>query len=80
MKSFRNSKFESRTLRDGGIWFSWVVQCLPILCVLKRPCLIIHYLGIIAKTKQMADKEDMWISKQEWEEQGPRVLEKLGKR
>jgi actin-related protein 2 len=29
---------------------------------------------------QMADKEDMWISKQEWEEQGSRALEKLGAR
>ena len=29
---------------------------------------------------QMADKENMWISKQEWQEQGPRVLEKLGPR
>ena len=28
----------------------------------------------------MADKDHMWISKQEWEEQGPRVLEKLGPR
>ena len=30
--------------------------------------------------KQMADKQDMWISKQEWEEQGTRALEKLGAR
>ena len=29
---------------------------------------------------QMADKENMWITKQEWQEQGPRVLEKLGPR
>ena len=29
---------------------------------------------------QMADKENMWISKQEWEEQGPRALEMLGPR
>jgi actin-related protein 2 len=29
---------------------------------------------------KMADKEDMWISKQEWEEQGSRALEKLGAR
>ena len=29
---------------------------------------------------QMADKENMWITKQEWDEQGPRVLEKLGPR
>ena len=29
---------------------------------------------------QMADKENMWITKQEWEEQGARALEKLGKR
>lgn len=32
------------------------------------------------RANQMADKEDMWISKQEWQEQGPRALEKLGKR
>lgn len=29
---------------------------------------------------QMSDKENMWISKQEWQEQGPRILEKLGPR
>lgn len=29
---------------------------------------------------QMADKENMWITKAEWQEQGPRVLEKLGPR
>ena len=29
---------------------------------------------------QMADKENMWISKQEWEEQGARAMEKLGPR
>jgi len=29
---------------------------------------------------QMADKENMWISKAEWEEQGPRAIEKLGSR
>lgn len=28
----------------------------------------------------MADKENMWITKQEWEEQGPQVLTKLGPR
>ena len=32
------------------------------------------------ESSQMADKENMWITKQEWEEQGPRVLEKLGPR
>jgi actin-related protein 2 len=34
----------------------------------------------LAHIAQMADKEDMWISKQEWEEQGTRALEKLGAR
>lgn len=29
---------------------------------------------------QIADKEDMWVTKQEWEEQGARALEKLGPR
>ena len=29
---------------------------------------------------QMADKDNMWISKQEWQEQGARALEKLGAR
>ena len=33
-----------------------------------------------ADEAQMADKENMWISKQEWEEQGARALEKLGAR
>ena len=28
----------------------------------------------------MADKENMWVSKQEWEEQGAKSLEKLGTR
>lgn len=39
-----------------------------------------HSLFSAADTLQMADKEDMWISKQEWEEQGLRILEKLGPR
>ncbi|EAA65449.1 hypothetical protein AN0673.2 [Aspergillus nidulans FGSC A4] len=30
--------------------------------------------------KQIADKEDMWVTKQEWEEQGARALAKLGPR
>jgi actin-related protein 2 len=29
---------------------------------------------------QLADKENMWISKQEWQEQGARILSKLGPR
>lgn len=29
---------------------------------------------------QIADKEDMWVSKQEWAEQGARALDKLGPR
>lgn len=29
---------------------------------------------------QIADKEDMWVTKQEWQEQGARALEKLGPR
>ena len=28
----------------------------------------------------MADKENVWVSKAEWDEQGARVLEKLGPR
>lgn len=38
------------------------------------------FLGGAVLANIMADKEDMWISKAEWEEQGPRVLEKLGPR
>ncbi|KAK9462463.1 actin family [Lipomyces oligophaga] len=38
------------------------------------------FLGGAVLANIMADKEHMWISKQEWEEQGPRVLEKLGPR
>lgn len=29
---------------------------------------------------QIADKDDMWVTKQEWEEQGARALAKLGAR
>lgn len=29
---------------------------------------------------QMAERDNMWISKQEWQEQGSRALEKLGAR
>lgn len=29
---------------------------------------------------QMADKDNMWISKAEWQEQGAKALEKLGPR
>ncbi|KAI9772990.1 MAG: Arp2/3 complex subunit, actin nucleation center [Geoglossum umbratile] len=38
------------------------------------------FLGGAVLANIMADKENMWITKQEWEEQGPRVLEKLGPR
>ncbi|KAL2038154.1 hypothetical protein N7G274_009102 [Stereocaulon virgatum] len=38
------------------------------------------FLGGAVLANIMSDKENMWISKQEWEEQGPRVLEKLGPR
>ena len=40
------------------------------------PFIMLHFLTVT----QMSDKENMWISKQEWEEQGPRILEKLGPR
>ena len=35
---------------------------------------------ILTSNVQMADKESMWISKQEWQEQGARALDKLGAR
>ncbi|KAK9365686.1 actin family [Lipomyces kononenkoae] len=38
------------------------------------------FLGGAVLANIMADKEHMWISKEEWEEQGPRILEKLGPR
>jgi actin-related protein 2 len=38
------------------------------------------FLGGAVLANIMADKEDMWISKHEWEEQGPRALDKLGPR
>ncbi|KAK4224687.1 actin-domain-containing protein [Podospora fimiseda] len=38
------------------------------------------FLGGAVLANIMADKESMWISKQEWEEEGPRILEKLGPR
>lgn len=38
------------------------------------------FLGGAVLANIMADKESMWISKQEWEEQGSRSLEKLGPR
>jgi actin-related protein 2 len=38
------------------------------------------FLGGAVLANIMADKENMWITKQEWEEQGPLVLEKLGPR
>ena len=38
------------------------------------------FLGGAVLANIMADKEDMWVSKQEWSEQGARVLEKLGPR
>lgn len=38
------------------------------------------FLGGAVLANIMADKENMWISKAEWEEQGARVLEKLGPR
>ena len=38
------------------------------------------FLGGAVLANVMADKEHLWITKQEWEEQGPRVLQKLGPR
>ncbi|KAL2353540.1 actin family [Cryomyces antarcticus] len=38
------------------------------------------FLGGAVLANIMADKENMWISKREWEEQGSRALEKLGAR
>ncbi|KAK9470157.1 actin family [Dipodascopsis tothii] len=38
------------------------------------------FLGGAVLANIMHDKDHMWISKQEWEEQGTRVLEKLGPR
>lgn len=38
------------------------------------------FLGGAVLANVMADKDHLWITKQEWEEQGPRVLQKLGPR
>lgn len=38
------------------------------------------FIGGAVLANIMADKDHMWISKQEWEEQGPRALAKLGPR
>jgi len=38
------------------------------------------FLGGAVLANIMADKEDMWISKAEWNEQGARALTKLGPR
>lgn len=39
-----------------------------------------HHMYLRTPQKQIADKEDMWVSKQEWQEQGARALAKLGPR
>ncbi|KAK8024433.1 hypothetical protein PG993_012499 [Apiospora rasikravindrae] len=38
------------------------------------------FLGGAVLANIMADKESMWISKQEWEEEGTKILDKLGPR
>ncbi|KAL9043243.1 MAG: hypothetical protein Q9214_003566, partial [Letrouitia sp. 1 TL-2023] len=38
------------------------------------------FLGGAVLANIMADKENMWITKREWQEEGPRVLSKLGPR
>ncbi|KAJ5985925.1 hypothetical protein N7522_013121 [Penicillium canescens] len=38
------------------------------------------FLGGAVLANLIADKEDMWVSKQEWQEQGARALDKLGPR
>ena len=38
------------------------------------------FLGGAVLANIMAQNESMWITQQEWAEQGPRVLEKLGPR
>lgn len=36
------------------------------------------YLGGCVLADIMKDREDFWVSKAEWEEQGARALDKLG--
>lgn len=38
------------------------------------------FIGGAVLANIMADREHMWVTKEEWEEQGPRVLQKLGPR
>jgi actin-related protein 2 len=38
------------------------------------------FLGGAVLANIMAERENMWVTKQEWEEQGARALEKLGAR
>ena len=37
-------------------------------------------LSVHTDKNQMANQPQMWVSKEEWYEQGPRALEKLGGR
>lgn len=52
--------------------------------VLANLVSILHFQWtmVVANTSflQIADKDDMWVSKQEWQEQGARALDKLGPR
>jgi actin-related protein 2 len=59
----------------GGAVLANIVSCF-IRATVERRALAM----LTVASSQMADKEDMWISKQEWEEQGARALEKLGTR
>lgn len=38
------------------------------------------FLGGAVLANLLADRDNMWVNKQEWEEQGPSVLAKLGPR
>lgn len=61
----------------GGAVLANLVS-LPV--TVEYPPFVSTVLTLSLSSQQIADKEDMWVSKQEWQEQGPRVLSKLGPR
>lgn len=46
--------------------------------LVRNQCSLTFTFNDVSNISQIADKEDMWVSKQEWEEQGVRALAKLG--
>lgn len=59
----------------GGAVLANLVSNHPFHVVTKKVNYLANHIN-----QQIADKEDMWVTRQEWQEEGARALAKLGPR